>query len=817
MTKPLDAHPAEPVAVEPVTNVWSDDTVATTPAHDKDMASSFLAGLDPSATRFTFQFFSDRGQRYAEILHGSLDEVWPKIPGLNTPQRGNGAFVTINETDFAGRNSKNILRARALFVDADSPEQIDRCIKAFAACGVNPSMVVKSGRGAHFYFCTDVPRDQFSALQKSLIDKVGTDAAVKDLPRVMRLPGTLHLKNAAKPRLVKLLNPANRPVERWELSELVAKMGLSPTEPVATSNVVPFQLPDWAINGKPSQLFADLPHTSLADGLEPNIEEIRSAVEAIPPSAIATEPEWMRLARALAHEAAVFKKLAEPLWDVLDAASCRAPGYNEADNRSRWLRYIGEALNRPKPITLGTVFHMALEHGWDGRPTSNVATSNAVTRPVNPCRAVHISSLPLVPPKRQWLHGTDLIRGAVTMLVAPGGRAKSTWLLTCALACASGRPLLGSHVFGGPLRVLCLSTEDGMPELALRLRAAMKHYKLTDADVPGLYVIGADRWGLPLLQMEGNRAVLDRRGIDALTVELEYIKPDVLIIDPLITVMGGVNANDNPTAAVLMGHLAALTATRRIAVALAHHTSKGRDLKSAESAMGAATFINLARIALAIEPLEEKDAGTVGLPPWEARSIFRVLGTKQNFSPPNAEDRWFQLISIDMPNADPPIYMNGDQVAVVEPFQPGSSGPAFPPELIRDALGAVDSANPLLSPSKQAGDRYGVPIIAQAIASHRGGHASDIEGKSVLDHLIASGLVRVADIKLARSGSRSDTRKCLVLTHVGKAALRQSSDPASNTPPQSPQCPATTLQENAGGDPLGPPQRQGGYGGNAGQ
>ena len=32
-----------------------------TPAHDKEMAGRFLAGLDPNATRFTFQLFSDCG------------------------------------------------------------------------------------------------------------------------------------------------------------------------------------------------------------------------------------------------------------------------------------------------------------------------------------------------------------------------------------------------------------------------------------------------------------------------------------------------------------------------------------------------------------------------------------------------------------------------------------------------------------------------------------------------------------------------------------------------------------------------------------
>jgi hypothetical protein len=48
-------------------------------SHRKDMAVQFLAGLDPNAAKFTFQFFSDSGDRYAEIFHGTLDDVWPKV------------------------------------------------------------------------------------------------------------------------------------------------------------------------------------------------------------------------------------------------------------------------------------------------------------------------------------------------------------------------------------------------------------------------------------------------------------------------------------------------------------------------------------------------------------------------------------------------------------------------------------------------------------------------------------------------------------------------------------------------------------------
>ena len=181
--------------------------------------------------------------------------------------------------------------------------------------------------------------------------------------------------------------------------------------------------------------------------------------------------------------------------------------------------------------------------------------------------------------------------------------------------------------------MLLISAEDPVAEVALRVRAAMKHHGLTNADVPELYVIGADHWGLPLLTAAGSGPTLNRAGWDALTAELDNFEPDALFLDPLMSVMGGASQNDNAAAALLMGQLIGLAAKRRIGVMVAHHASKSRDPISAESAMGAASFVNFARIALGIESLAEKDAASLGLPPWEARNVFRVVGTKRQPDP----------------------------------------------------------------------------------------------------------------------------------------------------------------------------------------
>ena len=78
----------------------------------------------------------------------------------------------------------------------------------------------------------------------------------------------------------------------------------------------------------------------LSSGLTTNTEEIRSAVAAIPTAAIATEVDWMNLARAIAHEARIYRSQSEELYAILDEISARAANYDAKDNRLRWERYI---------------------------------------------------------------------------------------------------------------------------------------------------------------------------------------------------------------------------------------------------------------------------------------------------------------------------------------------------------------------------------------------------------------------------------------------------------------------------------------------
>jgi hypothetical protein len=77
---------------------------------------------------------------------------------------------------------------------------------AIQRLGLPPSIVVESSPGKrHFYWRIDnCPLEAFAGAQKALAAALGTDPAVCDLPRVMRLPGFWHRKG--KPFMTRLVS-----------------------------------------------------------------------------------------------------------------------------------------------------------------------------------------------------------------------------------------------------------------------------------------------------------------------------------------------------------------------------------------------------------------------------------------------------------------------------------------------------------------------------------------------------------------------------------------------------------------------------------
>lgn len=170
------------------------------------VVASFLQALDPTAQAFTFQLFHETNKSQPPVvLHGSLDELQSELMRYNN--LGYGVFVTVNETDGLGRKASNIQQVRALFVDFDDKEVLPEP-------HLKPSIVVQSSENhkQHWYWLVgDCPLDKFSEYQQRLASFYGSDAVVKDLSRVMRVPGFLHQK--AEPKVVQLLDANGRVYE----------------------------------------------------------------------------------------------------------------------------------------------------------------------------------------------------------------------------------------------------------------------------------------------------------------------------------------------------------------------------------------------------------------------------------------------------------------------------------------------------------------------------------------------------------------------------------------------------------------------------
>lgn len=159
---------------------------------DIDAAHRFLRALDPHSDKFTFQTFDDtpaKRKNLARVLHGTLDEHAPTLAALNA--QGAGIFVTINETDLRGRENRNVVRVRAVFADFDGADPT-----VLNNCPLIPHINVESSPGRyHAYWLTSgLPLEQFANVQSGIANCCRSDPKVKDLPRVMRLPGFWHQK-----------------------------------------------------------------------------------------------------------------------------------------------------------------------------------------------------------------------------------------------------------------------------------------------------------------------------------------------------------------------------------------------------------------------------------------------------------------------------------------------------------------------------------------------------------------------------------------------------------------------------------------------
>jgi hypothetical protein len=184
------------------------------------VARDFLEGMTGTDSH-TFQWFSESegAPVVSQNMFETIANAWDTIKGLNN--KGAGIFWTPNETDGKGRKTRNITRVRFYFTDLDGAP-----IQPVLDCPLKPHCIVTTSPDRyHVYWrVSDGKLEEFAAIQKALAERFNGDLKVKDLPRCLRLPGSLHQKR--NPFLVQVYE-ANYNLPDYSTARIVEGLGLS--------------------------------------------------------------------------------------------------------------------------------------------------------------------------------------------------------------------------------------------------------------------------------------------------------------------------------------------------------------------------------------------------------------------------------------------------------------------------------------------------------------------------------------------------------------------------------------------------------------
>ena len=267
-------------------------------------------------------------------------------------------------------------------------------------------------------------------------------------------------------------------------------------------------------------------------------------------------------------------------------------------------------------------------------------------------------------PRRQWMLGNALLRGQLSVLVAPAGVGKSTHGIARAIAVASGREITGEAVHE-QTRVWIYNVEDDLIELKRRLAAALQHHAIDFDEVRGRIALnsGADE-PLILAKLDRHGAVVRQPDVAACIAHIQRERIGLFIVDPFVETHE-VNENSNEHIKAVAAMYREIARTTGCAVQLVHHTSKPPQGTSdshagnMNTARGASALVGVARVVQTLFAMSAADAQRVGIDEEEAHRFLRLDDAKANQSLISGRARWYRRESVEL--------ANGDEVGVLAP------------------------------------------------------------------------------------------------------------------------------------------------------
>lgn len=161
---------------------------------------------------FLYALYGDMPSGYIEVrllneTTGEIQKLWRTLPLAQLNQDGVGRLQALNEagyhiyfrvaiSDKKRSRKQDINYATALWFDIDASDSTD----FLELHGFEPHMLVRSGSGYHGYYLLDEPLDvqaNRKTMERALSGIArcfGGDGKVKDVTRILRLPGFYNVK-----------------------------------------------------------------------------------------------------------------------------------------------------------------------------------------------------------------------------------------------------------------------------------------------------------------------------------------------------------------------------------------------------------------------------------------------------------------------------------------------------------------------------------------------------------------------------------------------------------------------------------------------
>ena len=242
-------------------------------------------------------------------------------------------------------------------------------------------------------------------------------------------------------------------------------------------------------------------------------------------------------------------------------------------------------------------------------------------------------------------------------------------------------------------RVLVLTFEDGRTEYRRRFKAACLHHNIDPEEIGDfLFIKSLNGLGITLATSEREGVMIETDAPARIMDLIKRLEIDAVTLDPFVK-CSGAPENDNVAVDAVARILARIAEQGNVAVAVSHHFRKGAaEAGNIDSARGARSLIDAARIALTLMPMSTEEANKFGIPEDERCRLIRLDDGKVNLALASRA-KWYRLASVNIDNGTVD-YPQGDNVQAVEQWTPPETWAGLSNALLNRILDDIEEGLP---------------------------------------------------------------------------------------------------------------------------